>query len=128
MTKTPKQELVEQNQRLLDGIAKGDWNTYQTLCDESLTAFEPETLAQQMEGLAFHKAYFEVNATPVSHTTIMCSLKVRIIGDIGIVTYVRVNQRPEPEKKLINNSSMETRIWQKKAGQWKLIHFHRSRP
>ena len=35
-------ELLELNARLLESIAGGDWSTYRELCDESLTAFEPE--------------------------------------------------------------------------------------
>jgi hypothetical protein len=36
-------QLIDLTQRLLDGIAAGDWNTYTELCDASLTAFEPES-------------------------------------------------------------------------------------
>jgi hypothetical protein len=35
-------QLIELQQDLLDSIANRDWQTYSELCDESLTAFEPE--------------------------------------------------------------------------------------
>jgi hypothetical protein len=34
--------LLKLQQDLLDNIANRDWQTYSELCDESLTAFEPE--------------------------------------------------------------------------------------
>jgi hypothetical protein len=34
--------LIKLQQALLDSIANRDWQTYAELCDESLTAFEPE--------------------------------------------------------------------------------------
>ena len=37
------QDLLALNKKLLDSIAKADWLTYETLCDPSLTCFEPST-------------------------------------------------------------------------------------
>lgn len=37
-----QQQLIKLQQQLLDSIANRDWDTYEDLCDESLTAFEPE--------------------------------------------------------------------------------------
>ena len=54
------QELLSLNQRLLDCIAAGDWAAYQELCDPSLTAVEPESHGQVVEGLAFHRFYFDL--------------------------------------------------------------------
>src|SRR5207253_8148154 len=58
---------------LLDGIAKGDWATYQELCDPSLTAFEPEAMGQLVEGLEFHQFYFSLGGFSTSSNTTMCS-------------------------------------------------------
>src|SRR5439155_4346456 len=48
---TTTQDLLQLNQRLLDSIAQGDWPTYEQLCDPGLTAFEPESQGQLVEGL-----------------------------------------------------------------------------
>lgn len=40
--RTTEQELIRMQQLLLDSIANRDWNVYTELCDETLTAFEPE--------------------------------------------------------------------------------------
>src|SRR5258708_5654170 len=86
-------ELLDLNQRLLDCIAKGDWATYQELCDPSLTAFEPEAMGQLVEGLEFHQFYFSLGGFSASTNTTMCSPHVRVIGDVAVVSYVRLNQR-----------------------------------
>jgi len=86
-------ELLRLNQRLLDGIANGDWATYEELCDPTLTAFEPEAVGQLVEGLAFHRFYFSLGGfRNQSHTT-MCAPRVRLMGDAAVVTYTRLNQR-----------------------------------
>src|SRR3954471_8880116 len=85
-------ELLEVTQRLLDAIAQGDWKVYEELCDPSMTAFEPEALGQQVEGLAFHRYYFERGGVRGPHQTTMIAPQVRIIGDAAIVTFVRLTQ------------------------------------
>jgi hypothetical protein len=70
------EELLQLNQRLLESIATADWAAYEELCDPSLTAFEPEAQGQLVEGLAFHRFYFELGGVPGKHQTTMCSPRV----------------------------------------------------
>ena len=85
-----KEEILRLNQRLLESIANADWATYQELCDPSLTAFEPEALGQLVEGLEFHRFYFNLGSATRSHSTTMCSPQVRMLGDVAIIAYVRL--------------------------------------
>ena len=64
---TPKQneEILQLNQRLLDAIATADWTTYEALCDPQLTAFEPEARGQRVQGLGFHRFYFDLGAAGI---------------------------------------------------------------
>ena len=125
MTQSTHQELLDLTQRLLDAIARADWATYQVLCDPTLTAFEPEALGQLVEGMPFHQFYFQLGGAPGQHNTTLCAPHVRLMGDVAVVTYVRLNQR-------VNNGQpttsafAETRVWQKQAGRWRHVHFHRS--
>ena len=73
-------ELLELNQRLLDSIARRDWEVYQSLCGPSLTAFEPEACGQLVCGLAFHEFYFQLGGAKEPHRTTMCSAHVRVMG------------------------------------------------
>ena len=121
-------ELLRLNQRLLDCIAGGDWATYEELCDPSLTAFEPESAGQLVEGLGFHRLYFNVGTAKGEHHTTMCSPRVRILGDVALVTYVRLNQRLAADRAPTTQAFAETRVWQRRDGKWKHVHFHRSSP
>ena len=120
------QELLHLNQQLLDCIARRDWKTYEELCDPSLTAFEPESRGQLVEGLAFHRFYFNLGGTPGEHNTTMASPHVRVMGDVAVVAYVRINQRVNEQRQPIETAVQETRIWQRQDGRWRHVHFHRS--
>jgi ketosteroid isomerase-like protein len=122
------QELIQLNQRLLDAIAQGDWATYELLCDPGLTAFEPEAKGQLVQGLEFHRFYFRLGGARGPHLTTICVPSVRIMGDVAIVTYVRLNQRIGSDGQPGVTSCEETRVWQRQPTGWKHVHFHRSLP
>jgi calcium/calmodulin-dependent protein kinase (CaM kinase) II len=120
------QELLQLNQRLLDSIARAEWKTYEELCDPSLTAFEPESQGQLVEGLPFHRFYFNLGGVQGEHNTTMCSPHVRVMGDVAVVAYVRLNQRLDAQGQPAVTAVAETRVWQRQGGRWRHVHFHRS--
>jgi calcium/calmodulin-dependent protein kinase (CaM kinase) II len=126
MTDPLTAELLELNQRLLDSVARADWDTYQDLCDATLTAFEPEAIGHLVEGMAFHRFYFERGPASTHHNTTMSSPHVRAMGDVAVVAYVRLIQRVTANGSTVTVGSEETRIWQRQQGRWKHVHFHRS--
>jgi hypothetical protein len=119
-------ELLQLTERLLAAIATADWPTYQQLCDPSLTAFEPEAMGQLVEGMEFHRFYFDLGGVKGRFNTTLCSPRVRVMGDVGVVAYVRLNQRLVADKSPATFAFEETRVWQRQAGAWKHVHFHRS--
>lgn len=120
-------ELLALNQRLLESIVAGDWATYAALCDESLTCFEPEARGQQVEGMAFHRYYFDLGGAKGPTNTTMASPRVRMLGpDAAVVSYVRLVQKLSAEGSPITAAAEETRVWQRTAAGWKHVHFHRS--
>jgi calcium/calmodulin-dependent protein kinase (CaM kinase) II len=126
MTDSVVDELLRYTQRLLDSIAVADWATYQELCDPSLTAFEPEAAGQLVEGLEFHRFYFNLGSASRVRQTNICAPRVRVMGDVGVVSYVRLNQYVNADGSPSTSAFEETRIWQRKDGKWKHVHFHRS--
>lgn len=48
-------EVKALNKQLLKAVSTGDWKTYQSLCAEDLSCFEPETAGQVVEGLGESK-------------------------------------------------------------------------
>lgn len=121
-------ELLKLNQRLLNCIAEGDWAVYTELCDPSLTAFEPEGLGQRVEGLDFHRFYFNLGGFSGQRNTTMSAPHVRVMGDVAVVSCIRLNQRVGPDGIAFTKGFEETRVWQRKNGKWKHVHFHRSVP
>ena len=119
-------ELLQLSERLLAAIANADWDTYQQLCDPTLTAFEPEALGHLVEGLEFHRFYFDLGGIKGRFQTTLAAPHVRIMGDVAVVTYVRLNQRVSADKVPSTTGFEETRVWQRRDGAWKHVHFHRS--
>jgi len=121
------EELLGLSQRMLDCIIEADWSTYAELCDPTLSAFEPEARGQLVEGLEFHRYYFELDRTSAPHQASITSPKVRLIGDdVAVVTYVRLDQTVDRDKATHTAVFEETRIWHRRDGRWRHVHFHRS--
>lgn len=120
--------LLELNQRLLESIVKGDWDSYQQLCDPAITCFEAEARGQLVEGLAFHRFYFALPGAGkgVKHVS-MTAPHVRMLGDdAAVVSYIRLTQSLDAAGAPQTSRFEETRVWQRIAGHWKHVHFHRS--
>ena len=122
-------QLLELTSQLLQSIGNKDWKRYVELCDPSLTCFEPEALGQLVAGLEFHKYYFDLEGAPAKRNTTLASPHVRLLGaDGAVVSYIRLIQKLDGAGNPVTVSIEETRVWQRIAGQWKHVHFHRSAP
>lgn len=117
--------LLNLSRRLLDAIDQKDWKTYTSLCDENLTAFEGESNGHLIEGLPFHKFYFDLPTRGARQSTIS-SPNVRLYETTAIVTYIRLVQFTDSEQSPIERTFSETRVWVSRDGTWKHVHFHRS--
>ena len=133
---TAADEVLDLNRRLLTAIAGGDWNAYCQLVADDITCFEPEARGHLVEGLPFHEFYFKLPSpapagkTPAKPvTTTMASPTVKLLStDVALVAYVRLTQTLDEEGKPVTRASEETRLWQRRDGRWKHVHFHRSLP
>ncbi|XP_024529347.1 calcium/calmodulin-dependent protein kinase type II subunit gamma [Selaginella moellendorffii] len=128
-------ELLELSEELLRAIDGGDYGTYEKLCDTELTAFEPEAQGQLVEGLPFHKFYFDMrqSGNSLQRVSTIAAPKVLLLsGDAALVTYTRLMQAIGTPLAGYVDAYNETRLWKlskTKADEWawKHIHFHRSR-
>jgi ketosteroid isomerase-like protein len=122
------QQLLDLNQKLLMAIVGGDWNTYKSLCDPSITCFEPEARGHLVVGMPFHKYFFDLLSSPQkpSKNVTMSQPHVRWMGDSAVLSYVRLTQSLDENGVAHIGRVEETRVWQKIDGQWKHVHFHRS--
>ncbi len=124
------QELLQLNQRLLESIIRGDWTTYASLCDPSISCFEPEARGELVLGMAFHKYYFDLPGPtkPAAKNVTMTQPHVRVMGDAAVLSYVRLTQSLDANGSPQTSRVEETRVWQKIGGAWKHVHFHRAMP
>ncbi|KAG2456124.1 KCC2A kinase, partial [Polypterus senegalus] len=124
-----KQEIIKVTEQLIEAISNGDFESYTKMCDPSITAFEPEALGNLVEGLDFHRFYFEnlwsKNSKPV-HTTIL-NPHIHLIGEeAACIAYIRITQYIDCNGMPRTAQSEETRIWHRRDGKWQIVHFHRS--
>ncbi len=126
-----RETILELTQDLLVAITSGDWNAYTELCDPSLTAFEPEALGYLIEGLDFHRFYFQLGAADESDTPVQSTIvapHIRVLGDVAIIAYTRLTQKVAANGHPISVAMEETRVWHRQGDSWRHVHFHRSKP
>ncbi|XP_024938221.1 calcium/calmodulin-dependent protein kinase type II delta chain isoform X17 [Cephus cinctus] len=125
-----RQEIIKMTEQLIESINIGDFEAYTKICDPHLTAFEPEALGNLVEGMDFHKFYFD-NAVlgkncKAVNTTIL-NPHVHLLGeDAACIAYVRLTQYMDKQGVAHTQQSEESRVWHKRDNKWQNVHFHRS--
>ncbi|XP_070158922.1 calcium/calmodulin-dependent protein kinase II isoform X12 [Polyergus mexicanus] len=127
--KARRQEIIKMTEQLIESINTGDFEAYTKICDPHLTAFEPEALGNLVEGMDFHKFYFDnvlgKNCKAVN-TTIL-NPHVHLLGeDAACIAYVRLTQYMDKQGVAHTQQSEESRVWHKRDSKWQNVHFHRS--
>ncbi|XP_055496892.1 calcium/calmodulin-dependent protein kinase type II subunit delta isoform X16 [Leucoraja erinacea] len=127
--KARKQEIIKVTEQLIEAINNGDFEGYTKICDPGLTAFEPEALGNLVEGMDFHRFYFEnalsKNQKPIH--TIILNPHVHLIGDdAACIAYIRLTQYIDGSSMPKTMQTEETRVWHRRDGKWQNVHFHRS--
>ncbi|XP_072913661.1 calcium/calmodulin-dependent protein kinase type II subunit beta isoform X12 [Hemitrygon akajei] len=125
--KARKQEIIKLTEQLIEAINNGDFEAYAKICDPGLTSFEPEALGNLVEGMDFHRFYFEnllsKNNKPI-HTTIL-NPHVHLIGeDAACIAYIRLTQYIDVQGRPRTTQSEETRVWHRRDSKWQNVHFH----
>uniref|UniRef100_H3AVR3 calcium/calmodulin-dependent protein kinase n=1 Tax=Latimeria chalumnae TaxID=7897 RepID=H3AVR3_LATCH len=126
-SQTRKQDIIKITEHLIEAVNSGDFEAYAKVCDPGLTSFEPEALGNLVEGMDFHRFYFEnllsKNNKPI-HTTIL-NPHVHLIGeDAACIAYIRLTQYVDGQGRPRTSQSEETRVWHRRDGKWQNVHFH----
>jgi len=124
-----KQEIVKLTEQLVEAITSGDYETYTKLCDPHLTSFEPEALSNLVEGMEFHKFYFDnvLGKFRKAINTTILNPHVHLLGDeAACIAYVRLSQYIDRQGMPHTEQAEESRVWHRHDGRWQHIHFHRS--
>ncbi|KAL3041851.1 calcium/calmodulin-dependent protein kinase type II subunit beta isoform X1 [Trematomus bernacchii] len=125
--KARKQEIIKITEQLIEAVNNGDFEAYAKICDPGLTSFEPEGLGNLVEGMDFHRFYFDnllsKNSKPI-HTTIL-NPHVHMIGDeAACIAYIRLTQFVDVQGHPRSSQSEETRVWHRRESRWQNVHFH----
>ncbi|CAD7094219.1 unnamed protein product [Hermetia illucens] len=124
-----RQEIIKITEQLIEAINSGDFDAYTKICDPHLTAFEPEALGNLVEGIDFHKFYFEnvLGKNCKAINTTILNPHVHLLGeDAACIAYVRLTQYIDKQGHAHTHQSEETRVWHKRDNKWQNVHFHRS--
>ncbi|KAF2354108.1 Calcium/calmodulin-dependent protein kinase II association-domain [Trinorchestia longiramus] len=124
-----KQEIIKATEQLIECINSGDFEGYTKICDTHLTAFEPEALGNLLEGLEFHKFYFDnvMGKHCKAVNTMIMNPHVHLLGeDAACIAYVRLTQYLDKQCQAHTQQCEETRVWQRRDAKWLCVHFHRS--
>ncbi|XP_054266344.1 calcium/calmodulin-dependent protein kinase type II alpha chain isoform X11 [Macrosteles quadrilineatus] len=127
--KARKQEVIKMTEQLIEAINTGDFEAYTKICDPHLTAFEPEALGNLVEGMDFHKFYFDnvVGKNCKAVNTTILNPNVHLLGeDAACIAYVRLTQYMDKQGIAHSSQCEETRVWHKRDNKWQNVHFHRS--
>ncbi|XP_043272667.1 calcium/calmodulin-dependent protein kinase type II alpha chain isoform X15 [Venturia canescens] len=126
-----RQEIIKMTEQLIESINTGDYEGYTKICDPQLTAFEPEALGNLVEGMDFHKFYFDnvlgkSSSCKAVNTTIL-NPHVHLLGeDAACIAYVRLTQYVDKQGVAHTQQSEESRVWHKRDSKWQNVHSHRS--
>jgi calcium/calmodulin-dependent protein kinase (CaM kinase) II len=138
---TKEQEIIKVTEQLLSALTSGDFETFSRLCDSKITCFEPESLGNLVEGMDFHKFYFDnwklsrsdtvvtkVNAPVRSHinTTVLHPTVHLMSDDAACIAYIRLTQFMDRDATAKTVQHEESRVWHRKNGRWVNVHCHRS--
>ncbi|NXB41941.1 KCC2D kinase, partial [Leucopsar rothschildi] len=135
-----KQEIIKVTEQLIEAINNGDFEAYTKICDPGLTSFEPEALGNLVEGMDFHRFYFENGK---------CSLFISNSSSVPLLFFIdfcyrcfsvcfcsahsHIRGHLRGQRRYMDGSGMpktmqseETRVWHRRDGKWQNVHFHRS--
>ncbi|NWS48355.1 KCC2D kinase, partial [Probosciger aterrimus] len=121
-----KQEIIKVTEQLIEAINNGDFEAYTKICDPGLTSFEPEALGNLVEGMDFHRFYFENGEGSVLFFSEFCSVCFPVCSCVAHshkALWIAEESLSGMPKTM---QSEETRVWHRRDGKWQNVHFHRS--
>jgi calcium/calmodulin-dependent protein kinase (CaM kinase) II len=124
---TRRQEIIRLTEQVTAAMMRGDYDTFSKLVDPQMTCFEPESHGNLVEGLVFHKFYFDNVLSKNSKTinTFILRPHVHFLSeDAACIAYVRLTQYMDRSGVPLTLQSEETRIWHRILGRWQNVHFH----
>lgn len=128
-------ELLEMLDRHLRSIWAGDRDTYAATTAPDVTFFEWYISNQRIDGVDFHLREIAANQRAaedrrragrryeVEHEVLAPA--VQFYGDVAVITFTLL-MRYTTDEGVRHTEHNETRVFQRRAGTWQLVHCHKS--
>lgn len=125
----PADEVLAFLRRHLEAIFSADWEGYAATTGADLTLYEHFVTPHRQEGLDFHRFMIEHNwaTRGAAHHVSVLEPQVQLLagGAVAVVTYTLLLSVAEGEG-ISHRSSNETRVLERRAGGWQVVHVHKS--
>lgn len=111
----------------LGSIFSGDWETYKATTADDLSLYEYWIVPHRQDGLEFHQFMIENQWAGESRAQRFDLFEKRCqqYGDTAIVTYTFMLTQAQKEG-IRHRYHNETRVLDKRDGEWKVVHVHES--
>lgn len=129
-------EIYEALAANLKAVQENDAAAYRQSTADELTLYEWWVTPNRIDGLPFHEFMMESNASrgtvfgsdvtqKASSRFDLSNLMIQRYGDVGIASYTLLISTALPEGVQVVSHN-ESRVMVKQAGQWKVVHVHKS--
>ena len=124
-----EQGVLDFLRRHLKAIFGGDWDGYAATTGADLTLYEHFVTPHRQEGLDFHRFMIQNGwaTREREHFVSILEPKVQFLGgeQVAVVSYTLLLS-VATDSGITHRSSNETRVLEKRGGEWKVVHVHKS--
>lgn len=120
-------DIIKLTEKITSAMLTGDYDLFVRLTEPQLTCFLPEAGGNLIEGVSFHKFYFDNVDQRLGKpaSTYILNPHVCFLSDeAAYIAYKRLTQFIHKNGSPMTIHMEETRIWQKQGGRWICVHYH----
>jgi len=128
MNNETEKEIWEFLDRHLQSIFSQDRETYEATTSDELSLYEWFVTPHRQDGLDFH--FFMIEhawaGTSGDFRYDLLEPRVQVYGDTAVVSYTFMLTRVDDDGILTHRTHNESRVLVKNAGDWQVVHVHKS--
>lgn len=124
-----RMEIIRLTEQWIAYCTVGDFEAFTRLVDPGITCFMPGTCGNMVEGLDFHKFFFDnvVSRSAKSSNTYVLNPYVHLLGNsAACIAFTRLTQYIDRSGLPHTQQSEDTVVWLKRSSGWQIVHIHRS--
>lgn len=122
-----EQSVIDTVQTLLNVISTGNVEAYARMVADDVSCFEHDAPPYRIDGVEFHLNMMKERKGRSRVTRIdVLAPRVQRFGNIAIATYTVLKTVLDDDDDLSFDTANETRVFERREGDWIMVHFHRS--